>query len=156
MKARAWRGCVLHLRGVDRPHQDARLGFNSLLAYQEPLFVPQLWRVIRFDPENPEQFHGDTLLYRTSKTVFRVLIVGEPCLSWSCSSFVSVWSGRLLSSPLTKHLPAEEAAEFQIPNVNYRSGMHKDFLTTEFWLDYRVRETSIIQPSMACCYLQQQ
>ena len=34
MKAQAWRGRVLHKRGVDRPHRDAKQGFKSLLANQ--------------------------------------------------------------------------------------------------------------------------
>lgn len=122
---------------------------STLLAYQETA----VWKVIILNPEKDEQFHGDAPLYRASKTVFWFWMVGEPCLSWSRGSFVSVWSGRLLSSPLTKHLPAEEAAEPQTHNVNFPGECTKTFWRRSFAL---LPETSIIQPSTACCYLQQQ
>lgn len=31
----AWRDCVLHQWGVDRPHYDAKQGIKSLLANQD-------------------------------------------------------------------------------------------------------------------------
>lgn len=51
MKQWVWKGRVLHVRGVDRPHHDAEQGLKCSLAYwyqesEETLVVNKHWNTI--------------------------------------------------------------------------------------------------------------